>query len=93
MTRAGCICVWWQVSVDTVAAKRYHATDIDDISEGGHPWKLKSKYAMVFTEEELASYDCHFFNIQGKVAKNMHIQQLGVLQVGVGLLPAGTALL
>lgn len=69
-----------QVSVDTVSAKRYDVSDIDE-SEGGHPWKLKSKYAMVFTEEELASFDTHFFNIQGKVAKNMHIQQLGVLQV------------
>jgi len=41
-----------QVSVDTVAAGRYHASDIDD-SDSGHPWKLKSKYSMIFTEEEV----------------------------------------
>ncbi len=41
-----------QVSVDTVAARRYHASDIDE-SDAGHPWKLKSKYSMVFTEEEV----------------------------------------
>jgi len=41
-----------QVSVDTVAARRYHASDIDE-SDTGHPWKLKSKYSMVFTEEEV----------------------------------------
>ena len=42
-----------QVSVDTVAARRYHASDIDD-TDAGHPWKLKSKYSMVFTEEEVS---------------------------------------
>ena len=42
-----------QVSVDTVAARRYHASDIDD-TDSGHPWKLKSKYSMVFTEEEVS---------------------------------------
>jgi acyl transferase domain-containing protein len=41
-----------QVSVDTVAARRYHASDIDE-TDAGHPWKLKSKYSMVFTEEEV----------------------------------------
>jgi len=49
-----------QVSVDTVAARRYHASDIDE-SDAGHPWKLKSKYSMVFTEEEvrvLCSFLC-----------------------------------
>jgi acyl transferase domain-containing protein len=41
-----------QVSVDTVAAQRYHASDIDD-TDMNHPWKLRSKYSMVFTEEEV----------------------------------------
>ena len=81
-----------QVSVDTVAAGRYHASDIDE-GETGHPWKLKSKYSMVFTEEELNTYDTHLFNIQGKVARNMHPQQLGVLQsVFEGLEDAGIPL-
>lgn len=43
-----------QVSVDTVAARRYHASDIDE-TDSGHPWKLKSKYSMVFTEEEVSA--------------------------------------
>lgn len=48
---------------------------------------------MVFTEEELNCYDTHFFNIQGKVARNMHLQQLGVLQSAFqGLEDAGIPL-
>jgi hypothetical protein len=42
---------------------------------------------------QLSSYDAHLFNIQGKVARNMHTQQLGVLQSAFeGLEDAGIPL-
>ena len=42
---------------------------------------------------QLSSYDAHLFNIQGKVSRNMHTQQLGVLQSAFeGLEDAGIPL-
>lgn len=68
-----------QISVDTVAGGRYHASDVDE--DDDHPWKLKSKEAMAFTMDEVLAYDAHMFNVQGKLTKTMHVHQLAALQV------------
>jgi len=70
-----------QLSVDTVAGGRYHASDVDE--DDDHPWKLKSKEAMAFTMEEVLAYDAHMFNVQGKLTKTMHVHQLAALQVRI----------
>ncbi len=48
--------------MDSVAGGRYHETDVDE--EDDNPWKLKNRYSMAFTMEEVLAYDAHMFNVR-----------------------------
>jgi len=74
-----------QLRQDVVAGKRYPASMVDE-GEGSvnnsdsNPWRLRSRFANLFTDEEVESYDCHFFRVTDKLARSMDIRQLGILQ-------------
>ena len=71
-----------------MAGGRYHETDVDE--DDDNPWKLKNRYSMAFTMEEVLAYDAHMFNVQGKLTKTMHVHQLAALQAAYeGLEDAG----
>lgn len=71
-----------QVRQDMVAGGRYAGSMVDDegSSSSGNPWRLKSRYCNMFSDEEAESYDCHFFKVTEKLARNMDIRQVGILQ-------------
>jgi len=71
-----------QLRQDMVAGGRYPGSMVDDegSSSTGNPWRLKSRYCNMFSNEEAESYDCHFFNVTEKLARNMDIRQVGILQ-------------
>ena len=69
-----------QLRRDMVAGKRYPASMVDLSEHVTNPWMLKAQYANLFTEEEVESYDCHFFRVTQKLARHMDIRQVGILQ-------------
>ena len=71
-----------QLRQDVVAGGRYLGTMVDDegSSSSGNPWRLKSRFCNMFSDEEVESYDCHFFKVTEKLARNMDIRQVGILQ-------------